>query len=197
MRVIFFHIKTYNNTFTKISEAELVGVASLLDGEVMPKHIKSKDGTAQSLGKWELMMLDCSLFQSRLFLPWSWQSECCLLQYAWIQKTAKKREKKEKKTNPCCPCLACSSSIISTVAEVPRLKGPAWLAVLQTVHRAGQSYPQARSGRLSPRGFQSQPYRPRMWGRPLCSRCHCLSHCLHRLQYRNTSQNEHSTAIAV
>lgn len=113
------------------------------------------------------------------------------------KKLQKKKGKKGKKTNPCCPCLACSSSIISTVAEVPRLKGPAWLAVLQTVHRAGQSYPQARSGRLSPRGFQSQPYRPCMWGRPLCSRCHCLSHCLHRLQYRNTSQNEHSTAIAV
>lgn len=50
----------------EISEAEFVGSASALDGEVMPQNVKSKDGTARSLGKWEIMMHDCSLFQSRL-----------------------------------------------------------------------------------------------------------------------------------
>lgn len=76
MRDICFHIETYISAFLfQISEAELVGWASLLDGELMPKNIKSKDGTAQSLGKWEIMMLDCSLFQSRFLLPRS----VCLL----------------------------------------------------------------------------------------------------------------------
>lgn len=139
------------------------------------KNIKSKDGTAQSLGKWEITMLDCSLFQSRLLSPRSRQSERCLLQSAWIQKL------QEKKKN-CCPCLARSSSIISTAGEVPGLRGPAWLAVLQRVHGAGQSHARARSGRLSPRGFRWQRCRPCMWGRPPCSRCRCPSRCLRRLR---------------
>lgn len=96
--------------------------------------------------------------------------------------TKKRTAKKKKKT--CCPCFACSSNIISIVGEVPGLRGPAWLAGLQRVHGAGRSHPQARSGRLSLLGFQ-WGHRPCMWGRPLCSRCRCLTHCLHRLQYQN------------
>lgn len=91
-------------------------------------------------------------------------------------KTAKKRKRSG------CSCLARSSSIISIAGGVPGLRGPAWLAGLQRVHVAGQSHPQARSGRLSPTVPRWQRH-PCLWGRPLCSRCHCPSHFLRHLQY--------------
>lgn len=105
-------------------------------------------------------------------------------------KTAKKRKKS------CCSCLAHSSSIISIVGGVPGLRGPAWLAGLQRVHGAGQSHPQARSGQLSPMVLRWQ-HRPCLWGRPLCSRCRCPSHCLHHLQHhkKNNKKNRHTLRI--
>lgn len=106
-------------------------------------------------------------------------------------KTAKKKKKKKE---PCCPCFASSSSIISIVGGVPGLRGPAWLAELQRVHGAGQSHLQAHSGRLPPPGLRWQ-HPPCLWGRPLCSRCRCLSRrCLHRLQQQNKTQARLSTA---
>lgn len=130
-------------------------------------------------------------FQSRLLYPRGRQPDYCLLDCSSNLPEYKKC-KKERKKNPCCPCLAGSSSIISIVGGVPGLRGPAWLAGLQRVHGAGPSHPRARSGRLSPLGLQWQ-HRPFLWGRPLCSRCHCLSHCLHRLQHRNKTQAGVST----
>ena len=184
----------------EISETEFVGSASVLGGEATPQNIKSKDGTARSLGKWEITMHDCSLFQSRLLSPRGWQPEYCLLdsssnlpEYKNCKKKKRKRKKKKKK-EPCCPCLASSSSIISIVGGVPGLRGPAWLAELQRVHGAGQSHLQAHSGRLPPPGLRWQ-HPPCLWGRPLCSRCRCLSRrCLHRLQQQNKTQARLSAA---
>lgn len=102
-----------------------------------------------------------------------------------------------KKTNnkkPCCPCLASSSSIISIVGGVPGLRGPAWLAGLQRGHGGGHSHPQARSGRLPPLGLRWQ-HRPRLWGRRLYSRCHCLSHCLHHLRHHQKTWARLSTSL--
>lgn len=70
VRFIIFHMETYINTChmcKKSLKQSLLGRHQRLDGEVMPLDIKSKDGTAQSLGTWEITMHHCSLFQSRLF----------------------------------------------------------------------------------------------------------------------------------
>lgn len=84
----------------EISETEFVGSASVLGGEATPQNIKSKDGTARSLGKWEITMHDCSLFQSTLLSPRGWQPEYCLLDSSSNLPEYKncKKKKKEKRT---------------------------------------------------------------------------------------------------
>lgn len=124
----------------------------------------------------------CSIKAGRL-------SALCLTVAPMCLNTKTAREERKRGKKPCCPYLAFCSIIISIVGAELELREPAWLAGLWKVHRVGKSSPQACSGRLSPLGFRWQ-HCTCLWCSPLCSRFHCLSRCLHHLNYKSRAKQK-------